>query len=174
MVGCESLRAILIHPQLELVGVYVYSKEKAGTDAGDLRDMPAVGVAASNDIDDILALEADCVMYAPRHADVDEVCALLSSGKNVAATPFLFHRKSSYSDDRDKIEAACKAGNSTVHGTGIHPGFLGMVLPVALSAGAPTITWPAEILTAGPKWSPAPGAGFSRVSRRSRVSAEKM
>ena len=138
-VGRESLRAILIHPQLELAGVLVYSAEKSGVDAGELCGAPHVGVAATDDVDAILASDADCVMYAPRHADVDEVCAILRSGKNVAATPFLFHRKSSYDDDRDKVEAACREGNSSVHGTGIHPGFLGMVLPVALSGMSRTI-----------------------------------
>lgn len=138
-VGRESLRAILIHPQLELAGVFVYSPDKAGVDAGELCGADPVGVAASNDIDAILACDADCVMYAPRHADVDEVCAILRSGKNVAATPFLFHRKSSYSNDQDKIEAACQEGQSSLHGTGIHPGFLGMVLPIALSGMSRTI-----------------------------------
>lgn len=109
-VGREALRAILIHPQLELAGVFVYSDDKNGSDAGELCGLPATGVAATNSVDAILACEADCVLYAPRHADVDEVCAILRSGKNVAATPFLFHRKSSYGDDRGKIEAACLEG----------------------------------------------------------------
>jgi len=138
-VGREALRAILIHPQLELVGVLVYSAAKRGVDAGALCGMSDVGVAATDDVEAILTCEADCVMYAPRHPNVDEVCSILRSGKNVAATPFLFHRKSSYSDDRDKIEAACREGNSSIHGTGIHPGFLGMVLPVALSGMSRTI-----------------------------------
>lgn len=138
-VGRESLRAILIHPQLELAGVFVYSPAKSGLDAGELCGEPHVGVSATDNLEAILACDADCVMYAPRHADVDEVCAILRSGKNVAATPFLFHRKSSYSEDRAKVEAACQEGNSSVHGTGIHPGFLGMVLPVALSGMSRTI-----------------------------------
>lgn len=138
-VGRESLRAILIHPQLELAGVRVYSAEKSGLDAGELCGAPHVGIAATDDVDTILACDADCVMYAPRHADVDEVCRILRSGKNVASTPFLFHRRSSYNDDREKVEAACREGKSSVHGTGIHPGFLGMVLPVALSGMSRTI-----------------------------------
>ena len=40
---------------------------------------------------------------------------------------------------QEKVEAACQAGNSSLHGTGIHPGFLGMVLPVALSGMSRTI-----------------------------------
>ncbi len=138
-VGRESLRAILIHPQLELVGVFVYSPEKSGLDAGALCGEADTGVTATHDRDTILACDADCVMYAPRDPDVNEVCAILRSGKNVAATPFLFYKKSSYQDDRDKIDAACREGNVSLHGTGIHPGFLGMVLPVALSGMSRTI-----------------------------------
>ncbi|MEM1114347.1 MAG: dihydrodipicolinate reductase [Pseudomonadota bacterium] len=138
-VGKESLRAILVHPQLELAGVFVYSPDKSGIDAGELCGMAATGVVATNDRQAILDCDADCVMYAPRHADVDEVCALLRSGKNVAATPFMFHRKSSYNDDQEKVEAACREGGVSIHGTGIHPGFLGMVLPVALSGMSRTI-----------------------------------
>ena len=138
-VGRESMRAVLIHPELELVGVFVYSPEKRGVDAGELCGAPPVGVAATDDVDEILACDADCVIYAPRNADVEEVCALLRSGKNVVSTPFLFHRRSSYDDDREQVEAACRAGRSSLHGTGIHPGFLGMVLPVALSGMSRTI-----------------------------------
>jgi len=138
-VGRESLRGILMHPELELAGVLVYSADKSGLDAGELCGEPHVGIAATDDVEEILACDADCVMYAPRHAGVDEVCALLRSGKNVVATPFLFHRRSSYNEDTEKVEAACREGKSSLLGTGIHPGFLGMVLPVALSGMSRTI-----------------------------------
>jgi len=138
-VGREALRAILAHPALELAGVLVHSAEKSGLDAGALCDAPATGVLATNDEAAILACEADCVVYAPRHADVDQVCAILRSGKNVVCTPFLFHRTPGGAADARKIEAACQEGGSSVHGTGIHPGFIGMVLPLALSGMSRTI-----------------------------------
>ena len=138
-VGHGSLRAIQIHPQLELAGVYVYSADKNGRDAGELCGEPATGITATNNVDEILRCDADCVMYAPRDPDIDEVCAILRSGKNVAATPFLFHRRSGYNDYAEQIDAACREGSSSLHGTGIHPGFLAMVLPVALSGMSRTI-----------------------------------
>ena len=76
---------------------------------------------------------ADCVLYMPRHADLDEVCALLASGKNVIATPFLFYGDAYPEPERARLERACAQGNSSLHGTGIHPGFIGTVLPLALS-----------------------------------------
>lgn len=132
-VGGESLRSLLDLPQFELVGVRVYTDEKDGVDAGALVGRPDVGITATTRVDDLLALEADCVAYMPRNVDLDDVCRILASGKNLVATPFLFYAKALPAADRERVEAACAAGRSSVCGTGIHPGFLGMVLPLVLS-----------------------------------------
>ena len=43
--GRLALRGIINNPDLELVGLYAYSPEKVGKDAGELCDLgPAVGV----------------------------------------------------------------------------------------------------------------------------------
>jgi hypothetical protein len=132
-VGHESLRAILDSPELELAGVLVYTAEKDGADAGSLCGMPPSGVRATRDREALLRTRADCVVYAPRHAHLDEVCTILASGKNVVATPFLFYPPSLPPADLAKLEAACAEGQTAVHGTGIHPGFVGCVLPLVLS-----------------------------------------
>ena len=132
-VGHEALRAILSSPELELAGVLVYSAEKDGVDAGSLCGMAPTGVRATRDRAALLKLSADCVVYAPRHASLDEVCQLLASGKNVVATPFLFYPPALEPGELAKLEAACAKGNASVHGTGIHPGFVGCVLPLVLS-----------------------------------------
>ena len=132
-VGREAMRGIQGHPALELAGAYVHSEDKDGQDVGLLCGSEPIGVAATCNAEAVLAAEADCVVYAPRSADLDEVCALLRSGKNVVCTPFLFHRRPSASDEMERIEEACRAGGTSVHGTGIHPGFGGMVLPLSLA-----------------------------------------
>jgi len=63
-VGIASLRCIIGHPDLELVGLWVHSPEKVGRDAGELAGLDPVGVTATNDIDALLALGADCVCYS--------------------------------------------------------------------------------------------------------------
>ncbi len=132
-VGHEALRSVIESPELTLAGVRVYGEAKDGADAGSLCGLPETGVRATRDAEALLALPADCVVYAPRHAHLDEVAALLASGKNVVATPFLFFPPTLPAADLAKLEAACAKGRSSVHGTGIHPGFVGEVLPLVLS-----------------------------------------
>ena len=132
-VGHESLRSILDDPRLELAGVRVYTAEKDGRDAGELLGRSPVGVRATREIESILDTPADCVCYMPRNVDLADVCRLLASGKNVVATPFLFYGRVLPEEDRKRVEEACSQGGTSVCGMGIHPGLLGMVLPLALS-----------------------------------------
>ena len=133
-VGAEMITAILDHRNdLELVGAKVYSEAKHGEDVGTFVGRDPVGVLATADTAEALAMQADCVLYTPRTADLDEVCAILSSGKNVATTAFLFHPRRLPAADRDRMHAACEQGGSSVHGSGLNPGNLSGVLPLALS-----------------------------------------
>ena len=45
-VGASALRAIIEHPDLELVGVLVFDPEKEGRDAGELCGVGETGVLA--------------------------------------------------------------------------------------------------------------------------------
>ena len=86
-VGVETLAATLDdRPDLELVGVRVYSDAKDGADVGELLGRAPIGVRATTDVQTILDLEADCVVYTPRITNLDDVCALLAGGKNVVTT----------------------------------------------------------------------------------------
>ena len=82
-VGVAAIKGVLEHPDLELVGCWVHSEDKAGKDVGSIIEGEPLGVTATNSVDEILALDADAVIYAPLLADTDEVAALLRSGKNV-------------------------------------------------------------------------------------------
>jgi 4-hydroxy-tetrahydrodipicolinate reductase len=62
-VGKFALKLVAEHPELELVGLWVHSEDKAGRDAGELAGIGNLGVAATNDVDALLALDADCVCY---------------------------------------------------------------------------------------------------------------
>ena len=139
-IGGELLTAIIDHrDDLEIVGVKVYSEAKNGVDAGTLVGRDPVGVAATTDDDAIVALDADCVIYTPRNGDIGEVCRLLASGKNVATTVFGFYPPRLPDADRQRLESACRDGSTTFHASGINPGNLSGVLPLALSGMSRTI-----------------------------------
>jgi hypothetical protein len=127
-VGKHSLRETIRHPDLELVGVYVYSEGKDGVDAGDLVGEPKTGVLATRDRDAILAMEADCVIHAPLSASMqemdDDVVALLAAGKNVISVAGYYAPQFRGAEVIERIEQACRDGGSTLIGTGIEPGFM--------------------------------------------------
>ena len=134
-IGLRSLRAVIEHPQLELVGVYVYSEAKAGKDAGELCGLGPVGVAATRSVDEIIDLRPDCVLYMGDRSDVDVLCRLLASGANVVSTRSDFNRPDSIAPDiRARLEAACEQGNTSLHSTGSSPGFISEALPIVLTS----------------------------------------
>jgi hypothetical protein len=132
-VGREALRAIIEHPDLDLTGVVVYSSEKDGVDAGDLCGLPRTGIKATRDPASALGAGADAVCYTPRLPNLDEVCGLLAGGANVVATPFLFYPPAYGPSVMDPLTAACSRGGTSVHGTGINPGFVADLLVLASS-----------------------------------------
>lgn len=139
-VGRHAVRAVVDHPDLEIVGCYAYDPQKQGRDVGDLAGIEPIGVIATGERDEILALDADCVLYmAQGDADpvgaLDNICALLRSGKNVistAVTPLIYPAAMG-PDVVDQLVAACGEGNASFHGTGIEPGWAAEVLPLAVS-----------------------------------------
>jgi 2,4-diaminopentanoate dehydrogenase len=132
-IGTRSLRAVIEHPHLELVGLYVHSDAKEGSDAGELCGLGRTGVAATRDIKKILALKPDCVLYMADRADVDVLCRLLESGIDVVSTRSEFHRPAALDPAvRQRIDTACQRGGATLHSTGSSPGFITEALPIVL------------------------------------------
>jgi hypothetical protein len=136
-VGKAAIQGVLAHPDLELVGTWVHSEDKRGRDVGEIVGIDPIGVTATTDIEEILALDADCVVYSPLLPNEAEVVALLRSGKDVVTPvgwvyPDLDHCAA--------ILAACAEGRSTLHGTGIHPGGITERFPLMVSALSAGVT----------------------------------
>lgn len=131
--GKVAIRHFANDPTFELVACYVSSPEKAGKDAGEIAEIGPLGIVATNDIDAIVATDADCIYYAPGRSDVDVICRLLRSGKNVVTSTTFFYPTDDFREPYAKIEAACSEGGTSFHGSGIHPGFAGDLLPLVLS-----------------------------------------
>lgn len=132
-VGQVGIRHFASSPVFDLVGVLVHNKDKVGKDAGEIAGIAPTGVTATDDIDAVRAIEADCVFYTPVIMDVDTVCALLRSGKNVVTTSGFFHPSPDFRGPAEAIRAACADGGTTFHGGGIHPGYAGDILPLTLA-----------------------------------------
>jgi len=132
-VGKLSLRAIMDDRRLELAGVYAWSEEKAGTDAGALCGRPECGITATNDIDALIALGADTVIYTPFMADVDQVEKLLASGLDVISTNLFLNVGGIQGATQATLEAACQRGNSSLYITGVNPGWVNSMV-AALTA----------------------------------------
>jgi hypothetical protein len=140
-VGQHAVRAVHEHPDLELVGAYVYSEAKAGRDVGEICGIGDIGVTATSDLDEIDALDADCVLYMSQGemnpmGALEDIYRLLASGKNVVSTAVtaLIYPRSLGAQVADRLEASCSAGASSFHGTGIEPGWAAEVLPLTMSA----------------------------------------
>lgn len=118
-VGRAAIEHIRRHPDLELVGCWVHSASKAGLDVGEIVGAEPQGVIATNSVEEILELDADCVLYAPLMPNPKEVAALLRSGKNVV-TPLGWFWPTA--EERQRMEPAALEGGVTLHGTGIDPG----------------------------------------------------
>lgn len=126
-VGRRAVRAVLDHPGLELVGCYAWSTEKAGRDVGELIGSGPVGVTTTSDIDALLALEPDCVVYTPKFPRVDELVRILEAGVDIVATAAFITGHSLGERDRHRIEEACRRGHSSIFGSGANPGFLNLL-----------------------------------------------
>lgn len=139
-VGYHALRLIAHHPDLELVGLWVHSADKVGRDAGELAGIEPLGVAATNSVDEILALQPDCVCYTatadlrPAEA-IDDMARLLAAGINVVSSSVvpLIYPEHVAPDMRRPLESACRDGESSCFTSGIDPGFANDLLPLVLT-----------------------------------------
>ncbi|WP_312163212.1 hypothetical protein [Phenylobacterium sp.] len=136
--GKTCLRAVLDAPDLELVGLYVYSPAKAGVDAGEIARRPTSGVLATRSIDAILALDADVVLHCPMLASPydghdAEVKRLLESGKNVISINNYFHPWALGAAYAQDLEASARKGGATLAGVGVNPGWVAEKVAAAVA-----------------------------------------
>jgi 4-hydroxy-tetrahydrodipicolinate reductase len=122
-VGKQSAIAIARNPALELVGCWAWSPDKVGRDVGELCGMDPLGVTATADVDALLALRPDCVVYTPMWPSVDHLVRILGAGVNVVTTAAFINGRR-LGADRERLVQACERGGASLFGTGISPGFV--------------------------------------------------
>ncbi|MCP4435720.1 MAG: hypothetical protein GY812_09535 [Actinomycetia bacterium] len=120
-IACHQIRTISQCPWLELVGAVVHHEEKAGLDAGEIAGIDPIGVVATTDGAEALALDADVVLYNPPMERYDEVITMLDAGKDVISIMAGWHpdKRSSHPE----LVRACHDGKASLYGTGLNPGF---------------------------------------------------
>jgi hypothetical protein len=138
-VGKAAITCVLNHPDLELAGCWVHSADKNGLDVGEIIGTGALGVAATSSRDELLALDADCVMYSPLVPNDEEVVAILRSGKNVV-TPVGWVYPDPGNPRHKAVADAALAAGVTLHGSGIHPGGITERFPLMVSGLSSAVT----------------------------------
>ncbi|MFF2364467.1 dihydrodipicolinate reductase [Streptomyces sp. NPDC058122] len=146
-VGRAAIRAVEAHPKLKLAAVLVHDPGKVGRDAGELAGLGhGLGVAASDDIDTVLASGPGAVVYAatgdirPDEALADIARAVRAGA--VVVTPALYplyDQRSAPPEFRDPVLAAIADGGGSLFVSGVDPGWGNDVLPLLISGLGTTI-----------------------------------
>jgi hypothetical protein len=116
--GTLAVQSILKHPDLELIGTWVSSSQKAGRDVGELCGVAPVGLLATQDAEALITGDADCSCYAANSMGredqvVDDCVRMLAAGKNVVnvSDPALVYPKAKGGTVYDRLQQACLAGS---------------------------------------------------------------
>ncbi|MEO5874324.1 MAG: dihydrodipicolinate reductase [Streptosporangiaceae bacterium] len=141
-VGRNTLAGIDARPDLDLVGVWVSNPAKIGKDAGELAGLGReLGVAATGDMDEVLALKPDCVVYTAM-ADVrifealDDLVRILRSGANVVSSSPVFLQFPDGvvpAEMSEPVRQAALRAEKSIFVNGIDPGWANDTLPLALT-----------------------------------------
>ena len=153
--GSHALRFLLEDPAFDVVGVWVSRSSNVGKAPIELAHVASGGFSeepgpgATQDIDALVALEADCAVYMAAEPQGDvatmgtdgwesvgRICRLLEAGTNVVATGIsgLIYPHTYGPPVFDRLKAASEVGESTFFGTGIEPGFMSDALALALTS----------------------------------------
>jgi hypothetical protein len=140
-VGSYALRAIIGHPELELVGVVVNNPEKVGKDAAELCGLDApTGILATDDGQSLLDAGADCVCYTAGAEHrmleaVEDMSRILHAGVNVVSSSMvmLVQPDCPVPAFVDPLREGCEAGQVSCWTSGIDPGFANDILPLTLT-----------------------------------------
>jgi hypothetical protein len=140
-VGKLVIPEIVRHPLFELVGVGVSNPEKVGKDVGEICGIKPIGLAATDDVDALVALKPDALVhYGPTAGyardNIRYMKKFLLAGIDVcstAMTPWVWPTmKQNPPQWITPITEACAAGGASCFTTGIDPGFANDLFPMTL------------------------------------------
>jgi 2,4-diaminopentanoate dehydrogenase len=130
-VGSQVIRLLAGDPAFQVAGVLVHHEEKEGRDAGDLAGIDPIGVAATRDVDALVALRADCMLWHGLTWEPEVVARFLAAGTNVYSGMGGWYLPGE--PEHELLAAACEEGGSTFAAGGNIPGLISDVLPLFIS-----------------------------------------
>ena len=142
-VGRHALAGIDVHPELELVGLWVSNPDKVGRDAGELAGLGrSLGVRATDDADLLLALEPDCIVHTAMADDrlfeaIDDLSRFLRAGVNVVSSSPVFLQFPDGvvpAEMSDPVRNAATEGGVSLWVNGVDPGFANDIMPLMLTS----------------------------------------
>ncbi len=142
-VGRLALAELIGNPAFELTAVCVSSPDKIGKDAGELAGLDiTTGIAATGDIDALLATEPHCAVYCAmgdtRMPDaMKDVGRILAAGVNVVGSaPGVLQFPWRVMPEKyiEPLEQAARLGDSSVYINGVDPGFVTDLVPLAFAS----------------------------------------
>ena len=141
-VGAHTLRSIVLHPELELAGLWVHSPDKVGRDAADLCGLDRARPASSPPTTPTrCSRPTPTSSVTPRPVTSGRrrrstTCAgSCAAGKHVVATSVvsLLYPPFAPSGWVRQLTAACEAGGTACFTSGIDPGFANDLLPLVVT-----------------------------------------
>ncbi|MCV7214093.1 diacylglycerol kinase [Mycobacterium crocinum] len=142
-VGRIALSELIENPGFELTGLCVSADEKVGKDAGELAGLDIkTGILATKDLDAVLATEPECAVYCAMGDTrmpeaMEDVRKILAAGINVVgSSPGLLQYPWGVMPDKyiQRVEDAARQGNSSLFISGVDPGFVNDLIPLALAS----------------------------------------
>ena len=134
-----QLREVIDRPDLELVGLYVYSPSKVGVDAGALVGRPPTGVLATNEASAILDWMRTSFCTLPvKHSPTTPIPKTSSRCSRPAKTSSRQLRtttcRPSAPTPTSASNRACPEAGTRFHAEGEHPGFMFERLATSITA----------------------------------------
>lgn len=142
-VGRIALTELIENPGFELTGLCVSADEKVGKDAGELAGLDVkTGILATKDLDAVLATEPECAVYCAMGDTrmpeaMEDVRKILAAGINVVgSSPGLLQYPWGVMPEKyiQRVEEAARQGNSSLFISGVDPGFVNDLIPLALAS----------------------------------------
>lgn len=141
-VGRLALTQLIHDPRFELTGLCVSTADKVGKDAGELAGTGTLtGVVAVDSLDTLIAARPECVVYCAMGDTrlpeaMSDVMKLLAAGINVVgSSPGLLQYPWGVIPDKfiQRVEDAAQHGHSSLFVSGVDPGFVNDLIPLALA-----------------------------------------